>query len=319
MGFFSGVSDFAGNLTGGLIGSSDAEDAAKNAKKLSSATQYANITDFKNWFSTNEQQMAPYLQAGSQAISDLMDAKWGDPEAPELALFAYPNPEAPQLDVFRYATPQTPELEKFVFDSTQLGGTDAYKWRYEQGLQATDRAQAANRGLTSGNRLTALQDYGQGAASQEYENEWTRQLNTNLQENQRRTQGYEMDVNRFNQERQINLDENQRKQDTYGMDVGRFNRAFDVNQMNNQMLGQQYGLEANRFGNQMQRLQNVAGQGQTATTNLASQRLQTVGAISGARGQNAANQFASSLIPVQETQNWVSGMMDLGGSILGRK
>jgi len=50
----------------------------------------------------------------------------------------------------------------------------SYKWRYEQGLQATQRAGAA-RGLgASGNEMLALQEVGQGMASQEYSNQFNR-------------------------------------------------------------------------------------------------------------------------------------------------
>lgn len=51
----------------------------------------------------------------------------------------------------------------------------AYKWRYDQGLEALNRTAAAKRMLGSGNRLAELVKYGQGMASQEYDNEWQRQ------------------------------------------------------------------------------------------------------------------------------------------------
>ena len=51
----------------------------------------------------------------------------------------------------------------------------AYKWRYDQGLEAVNRTAAAKGMLGSGNRLSELVKYGQGAASQEYGDEWNRQ------------------------------------------------------------------------------------------------------------------------------------------------
>lgn len=57
----------------------------------------------------------------------------------------------------------------------QFDATDpSYKWRYEQGLQATQRAGAAKGLGASGNEMLALQEAGQGMASQEYGNQFNR-------------------------------------------------------------------------------------------------------------------------------------------------
>lgn len=316
MGF--GLGSFVGNITGGLIGESDAEKAAKDAKKLSRSTTLANIADFKDAFGITEDQLKPYLEAGSQAIADLMDQRFGDPEAPELAAFAYPNPESPELDVFKYAVPESPELQQFVFDATQLGGTDAYKFRYGEGLQATERLLAANRGVVGPNAAQALMTYGQGMASQEYENEWQRQLTANLTENERRINQYGLQTDQYGNQRQAWMDENQRRQAAYGNDVARFGRALDVNNTNNQTSMAQYGMDSDRYRSTIDRLFGLSSQGQTAATNLAGMRGATTSNIAGARGQNAANQFAATLIPVQEKTQYLSGLMDLGGSIFGR-
>ena len=316
-GIVGGKGSDTGNLTGGLIGESDAEEAAKQAKKLSKITTAENIATYEDYLKQSSDLLNPYLQAGSQAISDLMDMRFGDPEVPELALFAYPNVESPTLDVFNYAVPQTPELQKFVFDATQLGGTDAYKWRYQQGLQATDRALAANRALTSGNRLTALQDYGQGAASQEYENEWQRQLQTNLTNNQTLTDQYGLDVNRFGNMLTVNQQNNATKLSQYGLGVDAYNRAFSENQANNQTLMSQYGLNQNKYQTVMDRLFGLADQGQTAATNLGAMQQTTAGNIANARTGNAANQFAASLLPTQEKQQFISGLAGIFGNVAG--
>lgn len=60
-------------------------------------------------------------------------------------------------------------------NSVNFNSTDpSYQFRFNQGEQAVDRAQAAGGDLFSGNRLTALQDYGQQSASQEYNNQFIR-------------------------------------------------------------------------------------------------------------------------------------------------
>lgn len=317
MGLSSGLSSFVGNVTGGLIGESDAEQASKEAKRLSSETTAANIKSFEDAFGITTEEFKPYMEAGAQAISDLMDNRFGDPESPELAAFAYPNPESPELDVFKYATPQTPELQQFVFDATELGGTDAYKFRYGEGVRATERLLAANRGVVGPNAGQALQQYGQGMASQEFENEWQRQLKTNLTNNATTQQGYENDVSRYGQERTRWQDENTRRQQGYANDISRYERASSATDQENTRRMSQYGLETNRFQGIMDRLFGLARGGQNATANLAGQRSYTTGGVTGARGQNAANQFAASLIPVQEKQQFISGAMNMFGMGMG--
>lgn len=61
----------------------------------------------------------------------------------------------------------------------------AYKWRYDQGLEAVNRTAAAKGMLGSGNRLAELTKYGQGMASQEYGDEWNRQYQLKALEQQR--------------------------------------------------------------------------------------------------------------------------------------
>jgi hypothetical protein len=52
----------------------------------------------------------------------------------------------------------------------------SYKWRFEQGQQAVERSLAARGLLNSGNAAIELQQYGQGAASQEYAAQFDRLL-----------------------------------------------------------------------------------------------------------------------------------------------
>ena len=50
----------------------------------------------------------------------------------------------------------------------------SYAWRKQQGMDAVNRGTAASGGLNSGGRLTALENYGQGLASTEYQNQFAR-------------------------------------------------------------------------------------------------------------------------------------------------
>ena len=60
----------------------------------------------------------------------------------------------------------------FQFDESD----PSYQWRRDQGLQGVMRQQAGKKMVGSGNTLTALTDYGQNAASQEYQAEYLRDL-----------------------------------------------------------------------------------------------------------------------------------------------
>jgi hypothetical protein len=50
----------------------------------------------------------------------------------------------------------------------------SYQWRFNQGMEGVNRGAAASGLLRSGNRLAALEDYGQGQASTEYANQFSR-------------------------------------------------------------------------------------------------------------------------------------------------
>lgn len=52
----------------------------------------------------------------------------------------------------------------------------SYQWRFDQGQQTTERSLAARGLLNSGNAAIELQEYGQGAASQEYGAQFARTL-----------------------------------------------------------------------------------------------------------------------------------------------
>jgi uncharacterized protein YukE len=57
-----------------------------------------------------------------------------------------------------------------------LTNDPSYQWRFQQGQQAVERSLASKGLLQSGNAAIELQQYGQGAASQEYGAQFTRML-----------------------------------------------------------------------------------------------------------------------------------------------
>lgn len=73
-----------------------------------------------------------------------------------------------------YTNPYEDRLVKLINNPDSISDTNAYRFRFNQGQQALERSAASKGMLNSGNTLAALADYGQGAASQEYGNEFNR-------------------------------------------------------------------------------------------------------------------------------------------------
>jgi hypothetical protein len=116
------------------------------------------------------------------------------------------------------------------FDSSD----PSYQFRFDQGQQAVQRSGAAKGLQGSGNILMALQDYGQGAASQEYQAQFNR-----LSSLAQYQQGYQ---------------------------AQQYNQALQFNNQNLSALGQQfnqqgqiYGQQENSYQNEYARLAQLAG------------------------------------------------------------
>lgn len=83
-----------------------------------------------------------------------------------------------------YDNPYEQRLLQLMNNPDSISDTNAYKFRFNQGQQALERAAASRGMLNSGNTLAALADYGQGVASQEYGNEFDRLSSAVGQRNQ---------------------------------------------------------------------------------------------------------------------------------------
>lgn len=84
----------------------------------------------------------------------------------------------------QYDNPYEQRLVQLMNNPDSISDTNAYKFRFNQGQQALERSAASRGMLNSGNTLAALADYGQGAASQEYGNEFNRLSSAVGQRNQ---------------------------------------------------------------------------------------------------------------------------------------
>lgn len=65
-------------------------------------------------------------------------------------------------------------LNGLLNDPNSIEQSNAYKFRFDQGLTGLDRSAAAKGGLYGGGHSADLLSYGQGMASQEYGNQWNR-------------------------------------------------------------------------------------------------------------------------------------------------
>jgi len=81
-----------------------------------------------------------------------------------------------QFDVGYGNDPQSAWSPEVI--QSKLESTPGYQFRMNQGLQAMERSAAAKGNLLSGNTLAAAQEYGQGMASQEYQNRLSQLQNT---------------------------------------------------------------------------------------------------------------------------------------------
>jgi len=136
----------AGTLGGAAMASGAAgkaastqASAAEQAQQLQ-ATEAQNALNFqKQEFSTQQQNLQPWLQAGQGALGKLTN-----------------------LQPFQAPTGATEQNDP------------GYQFRLQQGQQALDNSAAAKGSLLSGNTLEAQQQYGQNYASNEYNNVYNR-------------------------------------------------------------------------------------------------------------------------------------------------
>jgi predicted phage gp36 major capsid-like protein len=127
-------------VTGTMIGSTviGAVSSKNAADKQSAAAQRAADLQREQFDITNEQQR-PWREAGGRALTKLESM-----------------------------------AEYKPFDMATFQQDPSYQFRLDQGTKALERSAAARGGLVSGNTGGALTNYGQNAASQEYQNAFNR-------------------------------------------------------------------------------------------------------------------------------------------------
>lgn len=121
------------SLFGWLTGADDAAAAAEKAQKKNKREAYSGYGDIKGMY-------APYVAGGGGAFQTLLDLAGENGAGAATAA------------------------------KGQFKASPGYQFRLNQGIDAIDQSAASRGGLYSGRTLKALNDYGQGMASQEYGN-----------------------------------------------------------------------------------------------------------------------------------------------------
>lgn len=138
----------AGPVIGGLFGSSAADtqaSAATQAAGTSAASADKAIALQKKIYEETVARQQPWLQTGQNALAQMAQGTAG-PQA------AYMKP----------------------FGMADYQADPGYSFRLKEGMKALEQGAAARGGLLSGNMLRGAQEYGQGLASQEYQNAYNR-------------------------------------------------------------------------------------------------------------------------------------------------
>jgi hypothetical protein len=128
-----------GSILGGYLSGRGAQKAADTQ----AASAREAIAQQRQMFDIQNAQQAPYREAGYSALSDIANMK-------------------PYL------------TQRFGAEQFQAGIDPSYNFRLQQGNLATTNLANRSGGLIGGNALQGLTDYGQGAASQEFQNSFNR-------------------------------------------------------------------------------------------------------------------------------------------------
>lgn len=135
----------AAPIVGGLLASDSQSSAAQQAAQTSAGATDRSIALQEKMFNQLRADQMPWLEAGKNALTQLTAGTSG-PNA------AYMKP----------------------FSMADYQADPGYAFRLSEGMKGLERSAAARGGLLSGATLKGIQNYGQGLASQEYQNAFNR-------------------------------------------------------------------------------------------------------------------------------------------------
>ena len=142
----AGLAIAGGSIVGGLISSQGAQSAADTAAGASTQASQASIAEQRRQFDINQANQQPWLTAGTGAVNQL---------AAGLA-------------------PGGQFTQNFTPADFLAGQDPGYAFRMSEGMKALNASMAAKGLGVSGAGIKGAINYGQGAASQEYQNAFNR-------------------------------------------------------------------------------------------------------------------------------------------------
>lgn len=135
----------AAPIVGGLFSSDAQSSAAQQAAQTSAGATDRSIALQEKMFNQLRADQMPWLEAGKNALAQLTAGTSGQDAA--------------------YMKP---------FSMADYQADPGYAFRLSEGMKGLERSAAARGGLLSGATLKGIQNYGQGLASQEYQNAFNR-------------------------------------------------------------------------------------------------------------------------------------------------
>jgi len=242
-----GLAMLGGSLISGILGKSSTDKASSAA----SAASAASIAEQKRQFDINQANQAPFLEAGTNALSQL-----------EAGIGQSPS-NIPQFGA-QQALPQFGNQDQFNFN---LEADPGYNFAKNEATNAVNAAQASQGGFNSGNRLAALGDRIAGISSQFANDAFNRQKSQSDTNFGRDVQRFGFDRDRNQQQYGRNLTQfgldSDREGQLYGRDQTRLNRLSSLAGVGQTSANQQGTMGANLASNIGNTLtQTAATQGQ---------------------------------------------------------
>lgn len=259
-GFFGGP---AGAAIGGALGGAIAGKPKPAQSGAASATQsgVANAADpFAQYRPEYQQQLQQFMQQ----------------QKPPTGSQLYSNTGIQEQIASQQGTLAGQQLEAMTAPGAHVDPSDpSYQFRFQQGIDAVARSGAAKGFLGSGNLATALSDYGQQSASQEYQAQFQRLSNLSQQQSQQQQQ-------QFNQWSGIN-------QQNAAIQGQGYNQQFQNYQQQYNQLSQLSGVNAGSPGQAATLLQQQQAGSAAATQNLVKGVVGQVGSWFGGSGSGSSS------------------------------
>ena len=165
-----------------IFGASKASSAAKSAAATQAAAADRATELQREQFERQVELQEPWRRSGIAAQNQLLTLLGINPNPPSRAggafgMFGFvPEPTKTGADSGLTVDTSSPQFGKYgkAFSETNFTADPGYAFRLSEGMKALERSAAARGGLLSGATLKGVQRYGQGLASQEYQNAFDR-------------------------------------------------------------------------------------------------------------------------------------------------